>query len=198
MSPPLEEEENNVEHATVINLEEKANKLLQDVTDKSGKEVLPESHSNFHALAVKACGISSKSGLIVHKSVPPGLLSCLRLKQRAVSSFYSGGFGYILCPPQLHEQRVNNVENINLQDAVLTINPVTTIGGSVKEAKASQDKLTKASQEKQTYPQVKNKLNRGRGSFYNHDVPEIPVILDSKRNVPDTRMQPLLQCNTRC
>ena len=113
-----------MEHATVNNLEEEANKLLQDVAGKSGKEVHPESHSTFHTLAVKACGISSKSGLIAHKSVPSGLLSCLRLKQRAVSSYYSGGFGYIFCPPQLHEQRVNNAENINLQDAVLTTNPV--------------------------------------------------------------------------
>ena len=105
---------------------------------------------------------------------------------------------WVPCPPQLQDQRVNNLEDINLEDTVLTTAPVTTVSGSVKEAKASQDKQTKASQEKQTYPQVKNKLNRGRDVFYKHDVPEIPVILDSMRNVPDAKMQPLLQLNSQC
>ena len=143
-------------------------------------EAHPESYPTFHTLAIKACDISSKSGLIAHKSVPSGLLSCLRLKQRAVSSLYGGGFGYISCPPQLHEQKVNKAENINLKDIVLTTNPVTTLSGSVKQAQASQDK--------QTYLQVKNKLNRRRDGFYKHNVPEIPVILNSMRIVPDTKI----------
>ena len=41
-----------------------------------------------------------------------------------------------LCPPQLHEQRVNNWENTNLKD-VLTDNPATTF---FKQAEALQDK----------------------------------------------------------
>ena len=66
------------------------NKLLQDVYHKSGKEVLSNSHSTLHTLAVKAHGVSSKSELVVHKLVTSGLLSCLGLKQGAVSTLNSG------------------------------------------------------------------------------------------------------------
>ena len=185
MSPPLKKEEYNVEHATINNHKEEANKLLQDVTVEPGKEALPENNSTFHSLLVKARGISAKSGLIAFKSVPPGLLSCSRLKQRAVSSLHSGGFGYIHCPPQLHEQRVNYMESTNLQDAVLITNPVITDSGAVKQAKASQ--------EIQTTPQADNKLNRGRYGFYNYDVAEIPVFTNSTRIVPGTKT-----CNHCC
>ena len=58
------------------NLKEEAKKLLEDVTAKSGKEVIPESHSMFYTLTIKAFDISLKSGLIACKSVPPGFLLC--------------------------------------------------------------------------------------------------------------------------
>ena len=179
-----------MEHITVNKIEEETNKLFQDVTGEPRKEAHPESFSIFHTLATNVCGISSKSVLTAQRSVPSGLLSCLRHKQRAVSSFYSGGFGYIFCPPQLHKQWVNNVENINLEDAVLTTNHVTNINDSVKQAEDLPCK--------QIYPQAKNTLNCtvykstgrcGRDSFYNHNVPDIRFILNSTRIVPDIQLQ---------
>ena len=112
--------------------------LLQDVYYKSGMEVLQEGHPTLHILVVKFYGSSSKSELVIHKPVISSLLSSLRwFKQSAVSTFYNGGFCYFLCPSKLQVQRVNNLENINLEDTVLTTAPVTTVSGSVKEAKAS-------------------------------------------------------------
>ena len=109
--------------------------LLQDVNYKSGMEVLHEGHSTLNILVVKSDGSSSKSELVIHKPVISSLLYNLRqFKQSAVSTFYNGGFHYILSPPNLQVKGVNNLENINLEDTVLTPDPVTAVIGSDKES----------------------------------------------------------------
>ena len=126
--------------------------LLQDVYYKSGMEVLQEGHPTLHILVVKSYGSSSKSELVIHKPVISSLLSSSRwFKQSAVSTFYNGGFRYIFSPPNLQVQRVNNLENINLEDTVINTAPITNVSGSVKEA---------------------NKLKLGGDIFYKHNLPE--------------------------
>merc|ERR1712082_443447 len=98
-------------------------------------EVLHEGHSTLNILVVRSVVSSSKSKLVIHKPVISSLLSSLRwFKQSAVSTFYNGGFCYILSPLNLQVQEVNNLENINLEDTVLTSAPVTAVIGLVKEA----------------------------------------------------------------
>ena len=126
--------------------------LLQDANYKSGMEVLHQGHSALYILAAKSDGSSSKSELVNHKPVISSLLSSSRrFKQSAVSTFYNGGFRYILSPPNLQVQGVNNLENINLEDTVLTSAPVTAVIGSDKEA---------------------NKLKLGGDVFYKHNLPK--------------------------
>ena len=127
------------------------NNLLQDVYNKSGKEVRHEGHSTFHTLVIKAHGSSYKSEPVILKPVISRLQSSSKLKQGANSTFYNGGFCYILCPLKLQVQRVNNREINYLKVTVLTTEPVTNISGSVKDA---------------------SKHNLGGGVFYKHNLPE--------------------------
>lgn len=109
--------------------------LLQDVNYKSGMEVIHQGHSTLNILMVKSDGSSSKSEVVIHKPVISSLLSSLRqIKQGAVSTFCNGALRYILSPPNLQVQGIDNLENINLKDTVLTPDPVTTVIGSDKES----------------------------------------------------------------
>ena len=133
-------------------------------------EVLLQGHSTLNILAVKSDGSSSKSELVNHKPVISSLLSSSRrFKQSAVSTFCNGGFRYILSPPNHQVQGVNNLENVNLKETVLTPDPVTAVIGSDKESnklKLGGDVL------------IFEKLKYKDSHCHLHDVPEFPVFHD--------------------
>ena len=133
-------------------------------------EVLHQGQSTLNILAAKSDGSSSKSELVNHKPVISSLISSSRrFKQSAVSTFCSGGFRYILSPPTLQVQGVNNLENVNLKETVLTSDPVTAVIGSDKESnklKLGGDVL------------IFEKLKYKDSHCQLHDVPEFPVFHD--------------------
>ena len=108
--------------------------------------------------------------LVNHKPVIFSLISSSKwFKQSAVSTFCSGGFRYILSPPTLQVQGVNNLENVNLKETVLTPDPVTAVIGSDKESnklKLGGDVL------------IFEKLKYKDSHCQLHDVPQFPVFHD--------------------